>query len=153
MERRYAAGRDGAERSVNQPHDGVVDPIPEALHDELQSPSLFGRILLIAAFRNESADDNEGGRAGGFQTPEIQDALHRLHLEVFATWLTLSIERQRADISIYLNRSGAAADRTAKIKQLAIVGERAIPPGATLPERGLFLQDLRIVQVLLKYDQ
>jgi hypothetical protein len=151
MERRYAAGRDGAERSVNQPHDGVVDPIPEALHDALQSPSLFGRILLIAAFRNES-DNNEGGRAGGFQTPDIQDALHRLHLEAFTTWLTLALERQQADISIYLNRSGAA-DRAARIKQLAAVGERSIPPGVTQPERGLFLQDLRIVQALFKYDQ
>jgi hypothetical protein len=152
MERRYAAGRDGVERSVDHPRGGDVDPIPEALYDALQSPSLFGRILLIAAFRNTPTDQNNGEHAGRFQTPDIQDALHRLHLETFTTWLTLSLQRQQADIDIYLNRS-AAADRASKIKQLAVVGEKSIPPGVTPPERGLFLQDLRIVQALFNYDR
>jgi hypothetical protein len=152
MERRYAAGREGVERSVDQPSGGDVDPIPEALYDALQSPSLFGRILLIAAFRNTSTDQNNDGHIGRFQTPEIQAALKHLHLETFTAWLTLSLQRQQADINIYLNRT-AAADRTSKIKQLAVVGERSIPPGAMPPERGLFLQDLRIVQALFNYDR
>jgi len=152
MERRYAAGGDGADRSLEEQHGGEADPIPEALYDALQSPSLFGRILLIAAFRNTSTDLNNGGHAGRFQTPDIQTALHRLHLETFTKWLTLSLQRQQADIDIYLNRS-AAADRASKIKQLAVMGERSIPPGALPPERGLFLQDLRIVQALFNYDR
>ena len=152
MERRYAAGREGVERSVDQPPGGDVDPIPEALYDALQSPSLFGRILLIAAFRSTSTDQNNVGQAGRFQTPEIQSALHRLHLETFAAWLMLSLQRQQADINIYLNR-GATADRTAKIKQLTVVGERSIPLGAMSPERGLFLQDLRIIRALFNYDR
>jgi hypothetical protein len=152
MERRYAAGMEGAERSVDQPRGGDVDPIPEALYDALQSPSLFGRILLIAAFRNTSTDQNNVGQTERFQTPEIQHALHRLHLEAFTAWLALSLQRQQADINIYLNRT-AAADRTSKIKQLALVGERSIPPGAMPPERGLFLQDLRIVRALFNYDR
>ena len=152
MERRYAAGREGFERSVDQPPGGDVDPIPEALYDALQSPSLIGRILLIAAFCNTPTDQNNGGEAGRFQTPDIQNALHRLHLETFTKWLTLSLQRQQADIDIYLNRS-AAGDRTSKIKQLAVVGEKSIPLGATPPERGLFLQDLRIVRALFNYDR
>jgi hypothetical protein len=148
MERRYAAGREGVDRSPG----GDVDPIPEALYDALHSPSLFGRILLIAAFRNTSTDQNNDGHVGRFQTPDIQAALNRLHLETFTTWLALSLQRQQADINIYLNRT-AVADRASKIKQLAVVGERSIPAGAMAPERGLFLQDLRIVQALLNYDR
>ena len=136
---------------MDQPPGGDVDPIPEALYDALQSPSLFGRILLIAAFRNTSTDYNNRGHAERFQTPEIQKALHRLHLDTFATWLTLSLQRQQADINIYLNRS-AAADRTANLKQLAVAGERSIPTGAMPPERTLFLQDLRIIQALFNYE-
>jgi len=151
MERRYAAGGEGVERRLEEQQGGDVDALPEALYDALQSPSLFDRILLIAAFRNTSTDRYDGGHDARFQTSDIQDALQRLHLEAFTTWLTLSLQRQQADISIYLNRS-SPADRTAKIKQLAVVGERSIPPGATLSERGLFLQDLRVVQALFNYD-
>ena len=131
---------------------GEADPIPEALYDALQSPSLFGRILRIAAFRTTATDRYDAGHAARFHTPAIEDALRHLHAEVFTRWLALSLQRQQADINIYLNLS-PGADRAAKIKQLIAVAERSMPAGAKPTERQLFVQDLKIVQVLFKYDQ
>src|SRR5437868_76055 len=82
---------------------GEADPIPEALYDVLHSPSLFGKILLIAAFRTTATDQYDAGHASRFHTPEIEYALRRLHREIFTSWLSLSLQRQKADISIYLN--------------------------------------------------
>ena len=129
-----------------------VDPIPEALYEELQSPSLFGRLFRIASFLGASTGGSESGDAARLPTPEIESALRKLHLEVFRSWLTLSLQRQKADISIYLN-SRAAGYRSARIQQLAAMGEHSIPPDAKLPERQLFLQDLKIIQLLFNYDQ
>ena len=75
-----------------------------------------------------------------------------MHAEIFTRWLTLSLQRQQADIKIYLNLS-PAADRAAKIKQLIAVAERSMPTGTLTPERQLFVQDLKIVQALFNYDQ
>jgi hypothetical protein len=127
------------------------DPIPEALYDVLQSPSLFARILLIAGFRDTTTDRYACGQAAYFCTPAIDVALRRLHLEIFIGWLSLSLQRQKADIGIYLNFS-PALDRPAKIKNLPAVAERAMPSGAKPPERQLFAQDLKIVHALFTYD-
>jgi hypothetical protein len=127
------------------------DPIPEALYDVLQSPSLFGRILLIAAVRNAATDQYDSGEAACFHTPMVDLALRRLHSEIFTTWLSLPLQRQKADVSVYVNLT-PAPERTAKIKNLLNLAERSIPAGAKPPERRLFVQDLKIVQSLFTYD-
>ncbi len=129
-----------------------AEPIPDELYDLLQSPSLFGRMLLIAAFRSASTGRYEAGPAVRSFTPELHDALRELHLEIFHSWLTLSLERQHADIKIYLNL-GEVSGRSAKVKQLLAQGEKSIPADVLEPEQQLFLQDLKVVQALLSYDQ
>jgi hypothetical protein len=134
-----------------RPSPETQDPIPEELYDLLQSPSLFARILLIATFRDTTTDRYDSGQAARFYTPAIDAGLRALHLEIFTAWLSLSLQRQKADITIYLNFS-AAHERSAKIKNLLAVAERAVPAGAKPPERQLFLQDLKIVHALFTYD-
>jgi hypothetical protein len=134
------------------PADREADPIPDALYDVLQSPSLFGRILLITAIRSSAMDAHDAVDPHRSHTPEIELALERLHLEMFMSWLVLPLQRQKADIGIYLN-AGPAADRGAKIQQLAVLGERALPLGSKRPERELFVRGLKIVRALLNYDK
>ena len=140
-------GDDFASSDSQYPAPGEV--LPEALYDAVfGSPSVFGRILLIASLRNSATGRYESGLAANFPDPAVEAALARLHLEVFRSWLMHPVRRQAADISIYLNQCGSAAD----IRQLKAMGERSVPAGAKPMERDLFLKDLKIVHVLLSYD-
>src|SRR5579864_6966362 len=104
MARPFHSRSDDAGSYRAAPPNGEADPIPEALYDVLQSPSLFERILLIAALRSSATDDpREAVDPDRSQTPEIERALSRLHLQMFYSWLALSLQRQKADIGIYLN--------------------------------------------------
>ena len=127
------------------------DAIPEAFYDLLQSPSIFGRLLLVAGLRFTATGRDNAGPSAPVHTPPSDDALRKLHLEIFVTWLSLPLERQKADISIYLNLR-AGGDRSAKSRQLVASAEASIPATAKPAERQLFLQNLKIVQMLFNYD-
>jgi hypothetical protein len=121
------------------------NPIPDAVYDKVfRSPSIFGRIVLVAALRNPLA----GGKDASFPAPYLastsEQALRDLHLDVFSAWLLHPLRRQMADINIYMNRSGFT-----DVRQLAALGERSLPPEADRNDRELFLHDLKIIEVLL----
>ena len=140
-------GNDHASSDAQDQANG--DTLPEELYDAVfGNSSVFGRILLVASFRSPATGRYESGLAADFQTPAVEEALVRLHLEVFRAWLMHPVRRQAADISIYMNQCGGVTN----IRHLVAIGERSVPTGAEQMERELFLKDLKIVQVLLSYD-
>lgn len=115
----------------------------EYLHDAvLRSPSLFGRLVGIGLSHREYTR---------YSAAPEKEELKKLHLETFTNWLTLSLRSQTGDISIFLN-SFSRTERTSKINQLIAIGQELIPPEAMLPERQLFLEDLKVVQNILRYE-
>jgi hypothetical protein len=93
--------------------DSNADPIPEPLHDLLQSLSLFGRILLTAGFHTAATNRYDAGQAACFCSPEVDAARRQLRSELFARWLEFPLERQRADIEIYFKYDSGPAVPTA----------------------------------------
>ncbi|PWU08155.1 MAG: hypothetical protein C5B51_08365 [Terriglobia bacterium] len=135
---------------LKEPSSGE-DAIPEALYETLQGPSVFGRMLLLNTMRTPETDRYDAGYAERFGTPLVERALRGLHLDIFISWLSLSLQHQKADISIYLNLT-PVAERPARLKELIPSAVQAIPSAAKPPERQLFLQDLKIVLALFRYD-
>ncbi len=128
-----------------------VDPIPEPLYDQLHSASLFGRLLRLSSCRNTTTDEYDSGPAFAYHTPEVANALRYQHSGHFNNWLTLSLERQKADIRIYIN-SISVENRPSAVRRLRGMAESAIPFNVEPAARKLFLQDIGIVQMLLTHE-
>jgi hypothetical protein len=126
------------------------DLIPQALYEALESPSLFERLLRIAACRNTATGTYDSDQAAWFDTSGLSDALQGLHVETLMSWLSLPLARQKADIGMYVNRSAASARKT--VKQLLGMAEQACPPAAPRAARQLFMDEIRVVQALLQHD-
>lgn len=119
--------------------------IPDAVYDKIfRSPSIFGRIVLVAALRDPLPGASEPSFPAPYVALTCEQALRDLHLDVFSAWLLHPLRRQMADINIYMNRSGFS-----EVRQLAALGERSLPPEADRNDRDLFLHDLKIIEVLL----
>ncbi|HEY1241373.1 MAG TPA: hypothetical protein VGF16_12500 [Bryobacteraceae bacterium] len=136
---RNASGRKGL-RSEPEPR--------EALLDELsRNPSLLGRLVAIASFRDDHTGMYSHRLAAQFGADETDRLLRRLHHEVFVAWLSLPLRQQQADVSVYLSALGIKAEWFDFRK----MGKSCLPQTATLPERDLFLLDLDLIQGLLRY--
>lgn len=120
----------------------------EAVLDELsRHPSLLGRLVAIASFRDESAGTYHHRLAAQFGPEEMDRLLRRLHQEALVAWLSLPLRQQQADVTIYLGALGIKAEWFDFRK----MGKSCLPETATLPERDLFLLDLDLIQGLLRY--
>jgi hypothetical protein len=115
----------------------------------LRSPSVLHRVIRIAELRNASGNTYESPLGPGFDPASVSEALRKLHVEMFANWLTLSLKAQKADLTLYLNLVDRR-ERLGRLRQLIDRAECAIPVGAIQAERELFMQDLKIVCVLLE---
>ena len=127
-------------RQQQEPGDAIPEPLYDAI---LQCPSIFGRIVQVAAIRDQMSAANLGEDT----SRALAEALARLHLETFRTWLTYPVRQQAADIRIYFNQRKGQVD-----KQQLMTGERYVPPDAEPMEKQLFLKDLKIVQILISYN-
>src|SRR5689334_12946272 len=72
---------------------------------QLQSPSLFRRLIFISGVRAKRAELAGRTEGGPVDLPETEESLERLHWDLFIQWLSFSLERQKADINIHLNLS------------------------------------------------
>jgi len=120
----------------------------EVLLDELSgNPSLLGRLVAIANFRDEGAGTYRHRLADQFGAEEIDGLLRRLHQEAFVAWLSLPLRQQQADVTIYLGALGIKSEWFDFRK----MGKSCLPQTSTLAERDLFLLDLDLIQGLLRY--
>lgn len=112
--------------------------------------SVYGQLVWIASLRNVNT--------GIYERPGLSDALgeeksHRTilasHEEAFSTWLSFSLEQQKADLDIYLSELGS--DRQASIETwLKLAPYRnLIPLSARGSERELFEADFEALLALL----
>lgn len=69
-----------------------------------QIPSVFGRLVYLASLRDANSGRYEHhGLALMFGEDEANKALKRSHIQVFREWLSFNLERQRADLDLYLS--------------------------------------------------
>jgi len=109
-------------------------------------PTVFGRLAYLAALR--------GGSSGRYEHPVLSDAigaadadrtLRHSHHQVFAHWLTLTLEEQKDDLDAFF-RGGQGPRDPSRYRELA-------PPGVRDVERQLYITDLETLLELLKYER
>src|SRR6266571_3646490 len=73
-----------------------------------QIPSVFGRLVYLSSLRNAVTGKYEHhGLALVFGEDEARRALRKSHARTFAEWLSFDLERQHADLEVYLSTAGA----------------------------------------------
>jgi hypothetical protein len=129
-------------------------PAPDLWRHTLsQIPSVFGRLVYLCSLR----DPNTGvyqhyGLAQVFSDQEADRVLRQSHEEAFAEWLCFPLERQRADLGLYLEGLGDNP-RTLLDTWIRLTPYRnLVPAGAREVERKLYLVDLETILELLRNE-
>jgi hypothetical protein len=104
-------------------------------------PSIFGQLMEVSRLRHEDKRyyhplSSQHGVA------EVDAILRRVHREIFREWLLLSLRQQEEDLTIFLR--GLDDDR-ASADGLSALCPSLLPERHLLPERELFLSDMRVV--------
>lgn len=118
-----------------------------------QIPSVFGRLVYLSSLRNPVTGKYEHhGLTLVFGAEDAARALRRSHAQSFAEWLAFDLERQKADLDLYL--SANLEDRRAVVENwLASGSYRHFVPNSAKPfERRLYSTDLEALLALLKND-
>jgi len=130
-------------------------PSGSAYRDSVKStlpkiPSLFGRLMYIAARRDSERDYYQSlAEDGAFDPHEVDQVLRYEHLKSFEAWLCLSLEGQAADVTAYVREH--LGNRIVDIRswKQALPYSQLIPSTALQAQRDLFRSDLEIVLSLL----
>lgn len=109
-------------------------------------PSTFGRLAFLAGLKN-----SETGRYTHYQlTPSFghdvtDQVIRRSHCETFSEWLSFNLERQQADLNLFL--SGVEGHRRQILAACAVLAPHVwcIPDGVAEHERRLYLADLEAI--------
>ena len=115
-----------------------------------QIPSLFGRLVYLAALRNPNSGRYEHhGLALVFGEDEANRALKKSHSQAFREWLTFNLEQQKGDLDLYL--SALVEDRrTVLTNWLELAPYLALMPSTIRGvEKRLYLADLKALLDLL----
>jgi hypothetical protein len=122
-------------------------------HTLSQIPSVFGRLVYLAALRDPNSGRYEHhGLTLVFGERDADKALRKGHAAAFQEWLGYSLEQQKADLDLYLSalleRRRTVVEnwlRTAPYRNL-------VPASARTVEKRLFLSDLETLLELLKHE-
>ncbi|MDQ6664114.1 MAG: hypothetical protein M3Z23_06950 [Acidobacteriota bacterium] len=118
-----------------------------------QIPTLFGRLQYLASLRDPNTGEyRHFGLSQRFSGDAADEVLRDSHLRIFAEWLCLHLERQKADIEEYLE--GLEGDKKTILASWSRLNSlRACVPAETRDvERKLFLSDLQTILELLRYE-
>jgi hypothetical protein len=84
-----------------------------------------------------------------FAEEEVDRVVQQYHLQIFSSWLGLSLEQQTADVTCFLAESAANQSETLKDWIDTRWYECLVPREARLPERTLFVSDLELVLLVM----
>src|SRR5579863_9723740 len=118
-----------------------------------QIPSVFGRLVYVSSLRNSNNGRYEHhGLALIFGEDDANRALRKSHVQIFAEWLTFSLEQQKADLDLYL--SGLPDKRVVVIENwIRLAPYRNLIPGAVRGvDRRLYIADLKALLEVLKNE-
>lgn len=119
-------------------------------HSLSQVSSLFSRLAYLAVLRDQSDDvyqDHLASRICG--RDEVDRVLHRLHMQAFREWLSLSLERQHAELAEYFR----CKDKWVLLEAWTELFQFLVPKDLADVERKLFLGDLERTLGLLYVER
>jgi hypothetical protein len=118
-----------------------------------QIPTIFGRLVYLSSLRDQNSGVYEHhGLAQIFGTKDADKTLRHSHAHIFAEWLNLGLEQQKADLEAYL--AGLEDDvRAILATWLRLAPYRnLVPARAREVERQLYVTDMEVVLDLLKRE-
>lgn len=130
----------------------------ERLRDQLfRSPSVLGRLVAVCERLNAINNNRDGDEfVAEFGYDRVHCSLRRLHEDVFSTWISFSFRQQHRDISIWLSWLGAGAgdkmDAVWLLQPQRQWRQSMIPPGTSLADRDIFLNDFEYVAAAVRAD-
>jgi len=113
-------------------------------------PALFGRLTYVAALldpesgRYVSPAENEG-----LGPQEAHDTLRQAHVEIFESWLFLSLADQASDLKAYLQKYLAEQGETLGGWMRGIQYMKLVPADARQPQRDLFRSNVEMLLYML----
>ncbi len=116
-----------------------------------QIPSIFGKLVYLASLRNGNSGRYEHhGLALVCGGDDANSALKDSHSQVFAEWLRLTVEQQKADLDLYI--SGLAEDKRTVVDTWVKLApyRNLIPTSVRGVERRLYITDLTALMELLR---
>jgi len=118
-----------------------------------QIPSVFGRLVYLSSLRDQNTGGYEHhGMAQIFGEMEADRALRDSHVHTFEDWLCFGLERQKADLDLYLS-SFEPDKRTILETWIRLTPYRNLVPSTVRDvERRLYLSDLEALLDLLKNE-
>jgi hypothetical protein len=118
-----------------------------------QIPSVFGKLVYLSSLRNPATGKyDHHGLSLLFGADEASRALRKSHVQTFSEWLSFDLERQKADLDLYL--SSMLEDTRAIVETwLSVRTYRTfIPASAKTFERRLYTADVESLITLLKNE-
>ncbi|MBL0158736.1 MAG: hypothetical protein IPP47_16755 [Bryobacterales bacterium] len=115
--------------------------------------SVFGRMEYLARIRNPHSGRYEHyGLAAVFSEVEADRAMRESHVQVFQEWLALDLERQKADLDLFLAEQ--PTDRRTMVETWRrLAPYRGLPPiSASPPEIQLYLGDLELLLDVIRNE-
>jgi hypothetical protein len=115
--------------------------------------TIFGRLVYLAGLRDNNTGRYEHhGLAQIFGDEDADHALRSSHEITFAEWLSFGLERQKADLDLYLSQFAARKRRTVETWLRLTPYRNLIPDRAGGPERSLYLSDFETLLELLRNE-
>lgn len=91
----------GAQTPATLERDSVSDLWRNTLS---RIPSVFGRLVCVSSLRNPNNGRYEHyGLAQRHGEDEANRAIKKSHSQIFAEWLTFSLEQQKKDLELYIS--------------------------------------------------
>jgi hypothetical protein len=109
-------------------------------------PSTFGRLAFLAGLKNsETARYTHYQLTAAFGADEADKVIRRTHLDTFAEWLSFRLERQQADLNVFM--ASVDGHRRQILAACAVLAPHVwcIPDGVAEHERRLYLADLEAI--------
>lgn len=138
--------RDQPERTIENRNPQCAEKLREEIY---LSRSLFGRLVSASKLWNWSKSRYEHHLSVKYGMEDVDEALRLLHHEALVSWLGFSLRQQKGDVAIYLQGS---SDPPSEVKRLPELGKAVLPQTAIEAERQLFLSELTVIQMLLRYE-
>jgi len=115
--------------------------------------STFGRLVYLSSLRDVNNDQyHHDGLATVYGVLEADQALRESHIQVFAEWLSYSLEHQRADFELYLQSLNTPRRTLLQTWQRLTPYRNLIPASALEPERKLYLLDIETILEMLRNE-